>query len=339
MNLLDVLFGPQRTGGRLESRMCEPAGQIGVGALRSSQCRVVAKLEGDECSKEAPFQVRPERVGTSVNGYRSIRLSCVKSSQYFVKVYVESIEASVYVSSSVEGIVSLLLLLFFSLLLVFSPLLSPSSCPSLWRVWRRRNSRSFRGGIDSAVKTPSGNLTRKLGFFSERSRLLGEISDGSAFYLVDLLGISAVVVLCVVKGWLSGSVVYGGVGFTSGGISPFAKASYGPGFMFMPLRVRFVFLVVVLESVSAACDLELRLKCRLSQYRDIHLDIGLKILCSGFVVIASHISRGCVRWWSRQLAGGQLGWLRPLRLGKAPAMWVTPVNSPFLGYIYYGKER
>lgn len=46
-------------------------------------------------------------------------------------------------------------------------------------------------------------------------------------------------VLCVVKGWLSGSVVYGGVGFTSGGISPFAKASYGPGFMFMPLRVRF----------------------------------------------------------------------------------------------------
>lgn len=61
-------------------------------------------------------------------------------------------------------------------------------------MWRRRNSRSFRGGIDSAVKTPSGNLTRKLGFFSERSRLLGEISDGSAFYLVDLLGISAVVV-------------------------------------------------------------------------------------------------------------------------------------------------
>ena len=27
MNLLDVLFGPPRTGGRLESRMCEPAGQ------------------------------------------------------------------------------------------------------------------------------------------------------------------------------------------------------------------------------------------------------------------------------------------------------------------------
>lgn len=48
-------------------------------------------------------------------------------------------------------------------------------------------------------------------------------------------------------------------------------------------------------------------------------------------------------WWSYRypytLAGGQLGWLRPLRLGKAPAMWVTPVNSPFLGYIYYGKER
>ena len=27
MNLLDVLFRPPRTGGRLESRMCEPAGQ------------------------------------------------------------------------------------------------------------------------------------------------------------------------------------------------------------------------------------------------------------------------------------------------------------------------
>ena len=27
MNLLDVLFGPPRTGGRLESRMCVPAGQ------------------------------------------------------------------------------------------------------------------------------------------------------------------------------------------------------------------------------------------------------------------------------------------------------------------------
>ena len=27
MNLLDVLFGPPRTGGSLKSRMCEPAGQ------------------------------------------------------------------------------------------------------------------------------------------------------------------------------------------------------------------------------------------------------------------------------------------------------------------------
>ena len=27
MNLIDVLFGPPRTGGRLGSRMCQPAGQ------------------------------------------------------------------------------------------------------------------------------------------------------------------------------------------------------------------------------------------------------------------------------------------------------------------------
>ena len=41
MNLLDVLFGPPRTGGRLESRLCKPWGSSStLGTHRS--CGVVS---------------------------------------------------------------------------------------------------------------------------------------------------------------------------------------------------------------------------------------------------------------------------------------------------------